>query len=84
MVRKEKDLARIAAADGRKPTGSPACGQAAGGPAAINPFARAVVSITAARAGTSELVLECGHVLRRRLALCPPRRVICPSCRGRP
>lgn len=44
------------------------------------PKVRTVTAIQQRRAGVSELHLECGHVLRRRLALCPPSRVICPHC----
>lgn len=41
---------------------------------------RAVLSIAKAPAGVSELHLECGHVLRRRLSFCPPKYVRCPFC----
>ena len=41
---------------------------------------RSVVRTVPVRAGVTELHLECGHVVRRRLGLCPPTRIICPSC----
>jgi hypothetical protein len=45
-----------------------------------SPRARLVTAIRPGKSGVSELHLECGHVLRRRLSLCPPSKVICPYC----
>ena len=82
MVTKTKGLPLIDTTGGSELSEWPVRGQAVVGPSEIDSGARAVVSISPGRAGTSELLLECGHVVRRRLAFCPPRRVICPSCRG--
>ena len=82
METKTKVLPRMVETDSCELVDTPKRGPAVGGNSVISPYARAVISITPVRAGTSELLLDCGHVVRRRLALCPPRRVICPSCRG--
>jgi len=83
MMTKTKGLPRIDATGGSMLIQTPERGPAVGESSATSSCARAVVSISPGRAGTSELLLECGHVVRRRLAFCPPRRVFCPSCRGR-
>jgi hypothetical protein len=44
------------------------------------PPARAVLSVTPRRNGCVGIALECGHVLSRRLSLCPPSRLPCPFC----
>jgi hypothetical protein len=62
----------------RAGTETPANGRPPAAPRRLK--VRSVIEIRPGRAGTSELRLECGHVLRRRLALCPPTRVICPEC----
>ena len=43
---------------------------------------RAVVATRETKLGCIELTLECGHVQRRRMAFCAPRRVICRECGG--
>lgn len=56
------------------------------GPAAparpLDPRMRAVVATVPLKAGTVELHLECGHVVRRRVAFCAPALVICTRCPG--
>jgi hypothetical protein len=49
-------------------------------PARAPTRSRAVLSVTPKRNGCVEIALECGHVVRRRLSLCPPSRLPCPSC----
>ena len=44
------------------------------------PRGRAIISVTPTRNGCADIALECGHVLKRRLTLCPPRRLPCPLC----
>lgn len=46
----------------------------------LDPRMRAVVATVLLKAGTVELHLECGHVVRRRVAFCAPARVICTRC----
>jgi hypothetical protein len=41
---------------------------------------RAVTARTDCGKGAVEMRLECGHVTRRRPALCPPSRLICRQC----
>ena len=41
---------------------------------------RAVTARTECGRGTVALQLECGHVTRRRPALCEPSRLICKQC----
>lgn len=82
METKTKVLSRTVETGSCKLIETPERIPAVGGSSAISRHARAVVSITPGRAGTSELLLDCGHSVRRRLSLCPPRRVICPSCRS--
>jgi hypothetical protein len=43
---------------------------------------RQVLSLADVGRGCTELELECGHVQRRRLQLCPPAHVICRECQG--
>ena len=45
-----------------------------------DPRSRAVIAIVPRKSGRVDLHLECGHVARRRLGLCPPTRVICTEC----
>ena len=48
----------------------------------LDPRMRAVLTTIPLRGGTVELHLECGHVVRRRVAFCAPSRVICTRCPG--
>lgn len=41
---------------------------------------RAVTSSTPCGRGAVSMQLECGHVTRRRPALCRPTRLICEQC----
>ena len=41
---------------------------------------RAVIEARRLPSGATELRLECGHVLRRKLKFCQPSRVICTLC----
>ena len=41
---------------------------------------RAVTSSTPCGRGAVAMQLECGHVTRRRPALCAPSRLICEQC----
>jgi hypothetical protein len=50
-----------------------------GGEAPRDPRSRAVTSTAEAGHGAVSIILECGHVIRRR-PLCPPSRVICREC----
>jgi hypothetical protein len=45
-----------------------------------DPRSRAVTSVSDAGGGALAMKLECGHIARRRPALCPPTRVICRQC----
>lgn len=45
-----------------------------------DPRSRAVTSVSEAGGGAVAMQLECGHVARRRPALCAPTRVICRQC----
>jgi len=45
---------------------------------------RAVTARTPCGRGAVAMQLECGHVTRRRPALCAPTRLICEQCWGRP
>ncbi|MFL6846656.1 MAG: hypothetical protein ACJ8ER_17455 [Allosphingosinicella sp.] len=46
-----------------------------------HPRSRAVAERSAGRSGIVRLLLECGHVTRRRVSICEPRRVLCAECR---
>lgn len=48
----------------------------------LDPRSRAVIATVPLKASTLELHLECGHVVRRRVAFCAPARVICTTCPG--
>ena len=48
----------------------------------LDPRSRAVVATVPLKAHILELHLECGHVVRRRVAFCAPARVICTLCPG--
>jgi len=48
--------------------------------APVDPRTRRVLEFTARRGGATELRLECGHTLRRKLLFHRPDRVICPHC----
>ena len=45
-----------------------------------DPRSRAVTSVSEAGGGVVAMRLECGHIARRRPALCNPSRVICRQC----
>jgi hypothetical protein len=46
----------------------------------MGPQTRAVVSFEAKPGTVLELLLECGHVTRRRVYICQPQRVLCREC----